>query len=60
MGTCKGYQNTSLQAHEDVVEDYMLWGLEEQGTSFNTATGTTVPAVRQRDAITFGMPSLLP
>lgn len=50
----------SLQAHEGDVEDDVLWGLEEQGTSFNGPTGPAVPAVRQGDAITFGMPSLLP
>lgn len=49
----------SLQAHEDGVEDDVLWRLENQGTSFNAPTGTTVPAVRQRDAINFGVPSLL-
>lgn len=46
----------SLQAYEDDV----LWGLEKQRASFNAPTGPAVPAVRQRDVITFVMPSLLP
>lgn len=50
----------SLQAHEDDVEDDVLCGLEEQGTNFNVPTGPAVPATRQKDVITFGIPSLLP
>ena len=60
MGTCKGCQTVSLQAHEDDVEDDGLQELEEQGTSFNAPTGPAVPSMRQRDAIVFGMPPLLP
>lgn len=49
----------SLKAHEDDDEDDVLWRLEEQGARFSVPTDPAVPAVRQRDAVTFGMPSLL-
>lgn len=59
-GRYKGCQNMPLQAYEDDVEGDVLWGLKKQRTSFNAPTGPPVPAVRQTDVITFGMPSLLP
>lgn len=37
-GTCKGHQNVSLQVHEDDVENYVLWGLGEEETSFCAPT----------------------